>query len=60
MSKSDAEEKEILEAFEAGKLIKSKNPKRQIKQHMEAAGATFKKDARREITSGKNIDGVWL
>ncbi|VAX05100.1 hypothetical protein MNBD_GAMMA20-2462 [hydrothermal vent metagenome] len=49
MSKSDTEEKEILKAFEAGKLKKSKNSKRQIKQHMEAAKATFKKDARINI-----------
>ncbi|GMQ84396.1 MAG: CopG family antitoxin [Gammaproteobacteria bacterium] len=49
MSKLDAEEKEILEAFEAGKLKKSQNSKRQIKQHMEAAAATFKKDARINI-----------
>ncbi len=49
MSKLDAEEQEILEAFEAGKLKKSKNSKRQIKQHMETAEATFKKDARINI-----------
>ncbi len=49
MSKLDTEEKEILAAFEAGKMKKSKNSKRQIKQHMEAAKATFKKDARINI-----------
>jgi len=49
MSKLDAEEKEILEAFEAGKLKRSKNSKQQIKQHMEVAGVTFKKDARINI-----------
>ena len=49
ISKLDAEEKEVLEAFEAGKLKKSKNSKQQIKQHMEVAEATFKKDARINI-----------
>ncbi len=49
MSKLDTEEKEILEAFEAGKLKKSKNSKQQIKQHLKAAEATFKKDARINI-----------
>jgi len=49
MSKLDAEEEQILEAFETGKLKKSKNSKQQIKQHMKAAEATFKKDARINI-----------
>jgi predicted DNA binding CopG/RHH family protein len=49
MSKLDSEEKGILEAFEAGKLIKSKNASKQIKQHKAVAEATFKKDARINI-----------
>lgn len=49
MSRLDTEEKEILEAFETGKLKKSKNVKRQIKQHKAIAEATFKKDARINI-----------
>jgi len=49
MSKLDTEEKEILEAFEKGKLKKSKNGKRQIEQHRAIAEATFKKDARINI-----------
>lgn len=49
MSKLDAEEKEILGAFESGQLKKSKNSKRQIAQHKTIAEATFKKDARINI-----------
>ncbi len=49
MIKLDAEEKEILEAFDAGKLKKSKAVKKQIEQHKAIAGATFKKDARINI-----------
>ena len=49
MNKLDSEEKEILEAFESGKLIKSKNTKKQIQQHKAIAEATFKKDARINI-----------
>lgn len=49
MSKLDTEEKGILEAFETGKLKKSKNTKGQIEQHKAVAEATFKKDARINI-----------
>jgi len=49
MSKLDKEEKEILEAFESGKLKHVKNVKEQIKQHKVVAEATFKKDARINI-----------
>ena len=49
MSKLDTEEKEILEAFETGKLKKSRNTKKQIQQHKVIAEATFKKDARINI-----------
>ena len=49
MIKLDAEEKEILEAFDAGKLKKSKAVKKQIEQHKAIADATFKKDARINI-----------
>ena len=49
MSKLDKEEKEILEAFESGKLKKAKNIKKAIAKHQEAAEATFKKDARINI-----------
>ncbi len=49
MNRLDAEEKEILEAFDAGKLKKSKNNKKQMEQHKVSAEATFKKDARINI-----------
>ena len=49
MAKLDDYEKEILEAFESGKLKKSKTEKQQIKRHVAVAEATFKKDARINI-----------
>lgn len=49
MSKFTVEEKEILDAFEAGKLKKSVNQSQEVKKHRAAAGATFKKDARINI-----------
>jgi len=49
MAKLDSYEKEILEAFESGKLKKSKTEKQQIKRHAATAEATFKKDARINI-----------
>ena len=49
MTKLDKEEKEILEAFESGKLKKSSKSKQYIKAHVAVAEATFKKDARINI-----------
>ena len=49
MNKLDSEEKEILEAFEKGKLKRTKNVAQEIKQHQAIAEATFKKDARINI-----------
>jgi len=49
MSKLDKEEKEILQAFESGKMKRAKNVKKQLKQHKAVAEATFKKDARINI-----------
>ncbi len=49
MSKLDKDEREILEAFESGKLKTVKNVKEQIKKHQAIAEATFKKDARINI-----------
>ncbi len=49
MSKLDKEEQEILDAFESGKLKKSKNSKKQVEQHKLVAEATFKKDTRINI-----------
>ena len=49
MNKLDKEEKDILEAFESGKLKRVKNVKDKIEQHKAVAEATFKKDARINI-----------
>ena len=49
MSELDTYEKEILEAFDSGKLKKSKNTRDEIKHHKAVAEATFKKDARINI-----------
>ena len=46
MSKLDAEEKEILEAFERGILKRVKRVDKEIERHRQIADATFKKDAR--------------
>ncbi|MCU7934487.1 MAG: antitoxin [Candidatus Thiodiazotropha sp. (ex Dulcina madagascariensis)] len=49
MSKLNSEEQEILQAFEAGVLNRTKNIRAEIKKHKEIAEATFKKDARINI-----------
>ena len=49
MSKLSLEEKEILAAFDAGKLKKAKSQPSEIKKHRAAAEATFRKDARINI-----------
>lgn len=45
----DSEEKEIIEAFEAGKLKRVAGVKREIRRHAQYAAATFKKDSRINI-----------
>lgn len=49
MSKLDSEEREILEAFEGGKLKRVKNQRRELSRHRKAAAATFAKDSRINI-----------
>ena len=49
MSKLNVEEKEILEAFEQGKLKRVKNTSSEISRHKTIAEATFKKDTRINI-----------
>lgn len=49
MRNLDSEEKEILNAFETGKLKHVKNRKKEIERHKEVAEATFKKDSRINI-----------
>jgi predicted DNA binding CopG/RHH family protein len=46
MSKLSREEKEILEAFERGKLKPVKNRSRELAHHRKVAEATFAKDSR--------------
>ena len=45
----DEEEREILEAFEQGKLQSVENLDAELKKHQEYAAATFKKDKRISI-----------
>jgi predicted DNA binding CopG/RHH family protein len=49
MSQLDQEEKEILDAFEAGKLRRVKGANKQIGRHQEYAEAALRKDARINI-----------
>jgi predicted DNA binding CopG/RHH family protein len=59
MSKLDPEEKENLEAFEAGKLKRSQNAPQIQKQHPDSAEAMFLKDARINIRlSSKDLRGL--
>jgi predicted DNA binding CopG/RHH family protein len=46
MSKLKSEEKEILEAFDSGRLRRTKDAENEISAHRAVAQATFKKDAR--------------
>ena len=56
MKKLDAEESEILAAFDAGTLKYVANAKAEIKRHREAAVATFAKDREvRRNASGFDI-----
>lgn len=58
MSRLDKEEKEILEAFESGKLKSVATPRR-LKKLRDAAEATFKKDKRINIRiSSKDLDAI--
>ncbi len=59
MNKLDQEEKEVLEAFEAGKLKRSKRASQVQKRHAEYAEAMFRKDARINIRlSSKDLRGL--
>lgn len=49
MSELKSEEKEILEAFESGRLKRVNNVDKEIEEHRVVAEATFKKDARINI-----------
>lgn len=59
MSKVTSEEREILEAFDKGKLKRSKKAADTKKRHQEYAEAMFKKDARINIRlSSKDLRGL--
>ena len=59
MSKLSIEEREILEAFEKGKVKRSKNAEETQKRHQEYAQAMFKKDARINIRlPSKDLRGL--
>ena len=59
MSKLDREEREILDAFESGKLKRAKQAPAVQKQHAEYASAMFRKDARINIRlSSKDLRGL--
>jgi len=59
MSKLSSEEREILEAFDKGKLKRSKKAADTQKRHQEYAKAVFKKDARINIRlSSKDLRGL--
>ena len=59
MSKLSQEEKEISEAYEAGKLKRSKGASQTQKRHREYAEAMFRKDARVNIRlSSKDLRGL--
>ena len=49
MTKLNLEEKEILQAFEAGKLKPVKNRAQELARHRKVAEATFAKDSRINI-----------
>jgi len=59
MSKLDQEEREILEAFESGKVRRSKNADVIRKQHQAYADAMLRKDARINIRlPSKDLRGL--
>lgn len=58
-TKLSQEEKAILEAFESGKLKRSKGAARLQKRHREYADAMFRKDARINIRiSSRDLRGL--
>jgi predicted DNA binding CopG/RHH family protein len=59
MSKLDQEEREILDAFESGKLKRTKQASQVQKHHTEYASAMFRKDARINVRlSSKDLRGL--
>jgi predicted DNA binding CopG/RHH family protein len=59
MIKLDQEEKDILEAFESGKVKRSKNATETQRRHKKYAEAMLRKDARINIRlSSKDLRGL--
>jgi predicted DNA binding CopG/RHH family protein len=59
MTELDREEKEILEAYESGKLRRSKGAAQTRRRHKAYAEAMFRKDARINIRlSSKDLRGL--
>ncbi|CAN5244805.1 CopG family antitoxin [soil metagenome] len=59
MSKLDQEEKEILVAFESGKLKRTKRAKALQERHRQYADTMFRKDARINIRlSSRDLRGL--
>ena len=59
MNKLNREEKEILDAYEAGKLRRTKGAKKLAEQHRHYAEATLRKDARINIRlSSRDLRGL--
>ncbi len=59
MNKLDQEEKEILEAFESGKVKQAKNSTETQQRHQEYAKAMLQKDARINIRlPSKDLRGL--
>ncbi|MBC8503384.1 MAG: antitoxin [Chloroflexi bacterium] len=59
MTKLDAEEREILEAFETDQLNPIENKDAELKKHREYAAATFKKDQRINIRiSSRDLQAI--
>ena len=59
MNELDKEESEILEAFESGKVKRSKDAVETRKRHQQYAAAMFKKDARINIRlTSKDLRGL--
>lgn len=54
MKRLDPEEKEIIEAFEAGMLKRVAGAKKEIKRHRQYAAATLRKDSRINIRISSN------
>lgn len=58
-NKLDAEETEILKAYESGKVTPAGNAKKLLARHKEYAAAAFRKDQRINIRlSSKDLSGL--